>query len=111
MLSRRAFLGGAAATVVAGCSTPESPGDAPSIPIIDTHQHLWDLERFRLPWLSGRGPLVRNHLPEDYREAFRGIPIEQAVYMEVDVAADQKVAEAEYILGLCGRSDSLTRAA
>src|SRR5476649_991322 len=31
--------------------------------------------------------------------------------MEVDVAADQKVAEAEYILGLCGSADSLTRAA
>jgi len=111
MMSRRAFLGTAAAAVAAGCSNPESSGDSGPIPIIDTHQHLWDLGRFRLPWLSGRGPLSRNHLPEDYREAFRGIPIEQAVYMEVDVAADQKAAEADYIVELCGRPNSLTRAA
>ena len=30
------------------------------IPIIDTHQHLWDLKEFQLPWLSGVGQLNRS---------------------------------------------------
>ncbi|HXX93657.1 MAG TPA: amidohydrolase family protein, partial [Planctomycetota bacterium] len=111
MLNRREFLGTAATVALAGCSNTGTSEASASIPIVDTHQHLWDLGRFRLPWLSERGPLARNHLPADYLEAFRGIPLDQAVYMEVDVAADQKVAEAEYILALCNRPGQPTRAA
>lgn len=97
-INRRTFLG-ATAAALAGCVSTETA--AAEIPIVDTHQHLWDLGRFTLPWLKPGGPLTKNHLLSDYREAFRGVPLAQAVYMEVDVAADQKVAEAEYVLGLC----------
>jgi L-fuconolactonase len=63
--------------------------------LIDTHQHLWDLSRFDLPWTKGAGlPLERNHLPSDYDTAIRGTGIDTAVYMEVDVAVDQKEDEA-----------------
>lgn len=101
-MTRRAFLGSTAAAALAGCAgTGGTASDPATIPVVDTHQHLWDLGRFQLPWLKNGGPLAKNHLLTDYREAFRGVPLAQAVYMEVDVAADQKVAEAEYILGLC----------
>ena len=71
------------------------------IPIVDTHQHLWDLQQFHLPWLDGGGPLAHNHTPTDYRREIEGLTVVKTVYMEVDVEASQKAAEAEYVLGLC----------
>ncbi len=71
------------------------------IPIIDTHQHLWDLSRFRLPWLDGGGPLARSYLPEEYAAATEGLPVVKTVYMEVDVDPAQHEQEAEYVVGLC----------
>jgi L-fuconolactonase len=110
-LGRRGFLKAAAGAALAGCATGRS-GAAPSeIPIVDTHQHLWDLDRFSLPWLQGRGPLAKNHLLKDSLEAFRGTGIVKSVYMEVDVAPEQKVAEAEYVLALCRDPGAPTRGA
>ena len=76
------------------------------IPIVDTHQHLWDLTQFHLPWLDGGGPLARSHIPEDYRRETAGLDVVKTVYMEVDVEASQKAAEAEYVLGLCAARDN-----
>ncbi len=69
--------------------------------IVDTHQHLWDLDRFRLPWTAGNPAMARNFSMHDYLAATAGIPIEKSVYLEVDVAADQQQAEADYITELC----------
>lgn len=78
----------------------------PVIPIVDTHQHLWDLERFRLLWLEDGGPLARSYLPEDYARATEGLNVSRTVYMEVDVTPEQHVAEAEYVIRLCEDSSS-----
>src|ERR1051325_4290128 len=75
------------------------------LPIVDTHQHLWDLKRFRLPWLSGGGPLAKDHMPDDYLREASGLNVVKTVYMEVDVAPEQHVAEAEYVLELCQQPD------
>ena len=65
------------------------------LPIIDTHQHMWDLTRFSLPWLEGTGaePLRKNHSQSEYREASAGTGIARTIYMEVDVIPDQRIAE------------------
>ena len=76
------------------------------MPIIDTHQHLWDLNRFHLPWLDGGGPLASNHLMPHYLEAARDLNIVKTVYMEVDVEHGQRDAEAAYVLDLCQREDN-----
>ncbi|MCW3051489.1 MAG: Amidohydrolase [Chthonomonadales bacterium] len=70
-------------------------------PIVDTHQHLWDLTQLHLPWLDGGGPLAKSHTPEDYQRESEGLNVVKTVYMEVDVEPAQKVAEATYVLGLC----------
>lgn len=68
---------------------------------IDTHQHLWDLERFRLPWTDGDAKLERSFLIADYRKAAEGTGIERAVYMEVGMAREFQVAEAEWLVEFC----------
>jgi predicted TIM-barrel fold metal-dependent hydrolase len=81
------------------------------MPIVDTHQHLWDLGRFRLPWIKPGSPLARNFLTEDYLQATAGQNVVKAVYMEVDVDPSQQAAEAEYIIDLCRQGKALTVAA
>ena len=88
-----------------------SSGDRPLLPIVDTHQHLWDLAVLRLPWLKSAGKLNRSFLTKDYLEATRGLNVVKAVYMEVAVDASCLVAEAEYVIGLCRRNDNPTVAA
>ncbi|HID76754.1 MAG TPA: amidohydrolase [Planctomycetaceae bacterium] len=79
--------------------------------IVDTHQHLWDLDKFRLPWLKPGDPLCRSFLTEDYLKATEGLSVTRAVYMEVAVAPEQKLAEAEFVIQLCRREDNPTVAA
>ncbi|HLJ94879.1 MAG TPA: amidohydrolase family protein [Gemmataceae bacterium] len=81
------------------------------IPIVDTHQHLWDLTRFRLPWNKAGSPLARNFLMVDYLNATAGLNIIKAIYMEVDVEPEQQTAEAQYILDICQRGKGPTVAA
>lgn len=71
------------------------------LPLIDTHQHLWDVTKFKLPWLPKDGVLARSYVMDDYRAAIAGTGIERSVYMEVDVAPEQQVAEAEHLIAIC----------
>jgi len=77
-----------------------------ALPIVDTHQHLWDLRKLRLPWLKSAGHLNRNHLMSDYLKAAEGLGVVKTVYMEVAVADDDLVKEAEYVIDLCRRKDN-----
>jgi L-fuconolactonase len=85
---------------------PEPVKKGPSIPIVDTHQHLWDLSRFRLPWLKGDAKLDRSFVMDDYRKATEGLNVVKTVYMEVDVEPSQQLAEAEYVTAICRSGDT-----
>jgi len=78
------------------------------MPVIDTHQHLWDLDLFQLPWLDspGVGPLRRSFVMSDYLAATQNCQVEQTIYMEVNVHPDLQQQEARYVLELCGRVDN-----
>ena len=88
----------------------ESPDPAP-LSIVDTHQHLWDLDVVRLGWLKSAGHLNRSFVTKDYLEASEGLNVVKTVYMEVAVDEDCLVTEAEYVIGLCQRDDNPTAAA
>lgn len=109
-------------TLAAGCcaavgasskeTEAQQPAAArPGLPIVDTHQHLWDLSKFRLPWLKSADRLNRSFLMKDYLAAAEGLNVVKTVYMEVDVAVDQQLAEAEHVVGLCRRADNPMAAA
>ncbi|WP_435017925.1 amidohydrolase family protein [Tundrisphaera sp. TA3] len=101
--SRREFLGRSAALAVAvGAGIGAAPA---AIPIIDSHQHLWDLSKFRLPWLAAGQPLAHDFLMDAYLKDAEGLGVVKTVYVEVDVAPDQHRAEADYVVDLCRRKD------
>src|SRR5262245_47394737 len=99
-LDRRSFLKhSAAALAAAPLLAAEAEGDA-VFPILDTHQHLWDLKKFTLLWQKEHPSLARNHLMEEYlkvnddlaRAAGKDVPakVVKTVYMEVDVLPEQQ---------------------
>jgi len=94
MLSRRQFL---ATSAVASVAVPQSLAAEVEPLVLDAHVHVWDLKQFDLPWLKGDGPLVKTLTIADYEAAIKGTPTGPIVYMEVDVAAKQKQAEADWI--------------
>jgi len=101
-LDRRSFLAAAAAGVAMTAVAEESK----PVPIIDTHQHLWDLSKFRLPWIQKGDSLARNYLLDDYAKEVAGLNVVKTVYMEVDVDPSQQNAEADWIIDLCQRADT-----
>lgn len=113
MLTRRGFLTQAVGgTILGGLAVA---GETDVFAIIDTHQHLWDLKKFRLPWLAKVKALDRSYLPADYRAATAEVrapaKVVKAVYMEVDVAPEQQRAEADYLIELCKQGNTPTVAA
>lgn len=112
-MNRREFLAATAATATA-CAAAHSK-DKPMIPVVDTHQHLWDLNRFTLAWFDPSTPdgkiLGHSFTPKEYAEATRGLNVVKSVYMEVDVIPEQQQKEAEELIELCSSGKTTTCAA
>jgi L-fuconolactonase len=105
-MNRRHFL--EAATGVLAMTVPQARA-ADALydgPLVDTHEHLWNLKELRLPWVAGltgkaKETLGRDFLLADYAEATKGLPLAKSVYMEVDVAEADQVKEAEFVTKIC----------
>lgn len=112
-LSRRHFLEGTTGVLatLALQSSLNAQVTRDKAVIIDTHQHLWNLDNLNLPWLKDAAPILkRSYNPEDYEAAIKGLNV-RTVYMEVDVDTHDHDKEADYVTGLCEKATSLTRAA
>jgi predicted TIM-barrel fold metal-dependent hydrolase len=116
-MDRREFLAASITTGAAGAlfPAPARAKDKPMFPIVDTHQHLWDLEQFKLAWFDPATPegkiLGKNFTPREYAEATKGLNVVKAVYMEVDVIPEQQQKEADFIVALCESKQTPTCAA
>jgi L-fuconolactonase len=98
----------AAGSVAALRAASEKPVQNDNLPIVDTHVHLWDLSKLRLPWMSlpkGK-PLAHNSLLKDYDAATAGANVVKTVYMEVACDPKQHTVEAEYVINLCRQPGS-----
>src|SRR5580692_6058022 len=113
-MNRREFL---AASTAATLSTPSiaHQKDKPMLPIVDTHQHLWDLSKFKLAWFDPKTPegkiLGHSFTPKEYADATKGLNVVKSVYMEVDVVPEQQQKEADYLIDLCKSGTTTTCAA
>lgn len=111
-MDRRQFLCSATAAVAAGTLVQRGAwANDEALPIIDTHQHLWDLSKLPLTWVKNAAILNRSFLASDYAEATRGLNIVKTVYMEVAAEPDWKQAEAEQVLAVCREGKTVTAAA
>src|SRR4051794_32399741 len=119
-LNRRQFLNqsasAATACLAAATVLQTDPAKAQQpvnsdIPIIDCHQHLWDLDKFRLPWIKPGSLLGRSYVMSDYLAAIEGTGIKNPIYMEVDVEPSQQQAEADHLIAICQSKTAPTIAA
>src|ERR1051326_3715932 len=67
-------------------------------PIIDSHVHLWDPQRFRMPWIDVIPPIQQRFERDTYAEHTRGVPIEQGVYLQVDTTPAYGLLEARWAI-------------
>ncbi len=81
-----------------------------AIPFIDAHIHLWDLDRFRYPWLTppfshdgpngSVEPIASTYLPSHYRADAAAWNVVGAVHIDAGAAADEALAETQWLEGL-----------
>jgi predicted TIM-barrel fold metal-dependent hydrolase len=74
--------------------------------IVDTHQHLWDLDLFHYAWLRQLPVLNRSFRMSDYLDATNGLPIEKSVHLEANVDESFMVDETKHLLQLADRADN-----
>jgi predicted TIM-barrel fold metal-dependent hydrolase len=77
------------------------------LPIVDAHQHFWDLERNYLPWLCDEpmipfrygdySALRRNYLPRDYLRDAAGHDVVKTVYVETEWDPRDFVGETRWL--------------
>jgi predicted TIM-barrel fold metal-dependent hydrolase len=79
----------------------------PSLPVIDAHQHFWNLDANYLPWLCDESPipfrygdygaLKRNYLPPDYRRDAAGLDLAGSVFVETEWDRRDPVGETRWV--------------
>ncbi len=74
--------------------------------IVDTHQHLWDLDKLPYSWTANQPKLNRSFRMDDYLAATKGIEIVKSVHVEADIDEEFIADETRYILELSERDDN-----
>ena len=84
----------------------------PDFPIIDAHQHFWDLQRNYHPWLCDEPSIAfrygdysgirKSYLPVDYAADARGLRIVKSVHVEAEWNPQDPVGETHWLEQLSG---------
>jgi predicted TIM-barrel fold metal-dependent hydrolase len=74
--------------------------------IVDSHQHLWDLDQFPYSWVKAFPTLDRSFRMADYLEAVSGLEVVKSVHLEADVDEPYMLQETEHVLRLADRADN-----
>ena len=74
--------------------------------IVDTHQHLWDLDLFRYSWLDSLPQLNRSFRMADYLAAAEGLHLVKSVHLEADVDEAYMLDETQHLLALADQPDN-----
>lgn len=79
----------------------------PGFPIVDAHQHFWDIDANYHPWLRDEPPIPfrygdyrairRRYLPEDYCADVRPFDVVKTVYVEAEWDPSDPVGETRFI--------------
>ncbi|WGF89949.1 amidohydrolase family protein [Marinivivus vitaminiproducens] len=82
-------------------------------PVIDAHQHFWEPQSGRYPWLrpdeaipfryGDYSALKRSYLPPDYERDAAGHRIERTVYMEAEWDPSDPIGETRYVSAMAER--------
>ena len=64
-----------------------------SLPIVDTHVHLWDPTHFHMPWLDEIAILKRPYGMQHYQEQTMRLSIEAMICVEVNVLPEETLLE------------------
>jgi predicted TIM-barrel fold metal-dependent hydrolase len=74
--------------------------------IVDTHQHLWDLDLFHYSWLASVPSLNRSFRMPDYLAAAKGLNVVKSVHLEADVDEPYMLDETRHRLALADQPDN-----
>lgn len=93
-------------------------GDDADLPIIDPHQHYFDVEAHYYPWLNDRplrpfrygdySSICRNFLPDDYRRQAGRHRIVQTVVIEGEWDPATPAAEVDFLSALADQTPTLS---
>ena len=74
----------------------------PSFPIVDTHLHIWNLDRLSYPWLANVPLINKNHLIEDYRRACGDVAVAKMVFLQCECSPEQYRDELAWVTEVAG---------
>jgi len=74
--------------------------------IVDTHQHLWDLDLCRYSWVDSIPALNRSFRMADYLAAAKELNVVKSVHVEADVDEPFMLQETQHLLTLADQSEN-----
>jgi len=79
----------------------------PDFPIIDSHVHLYDIEKLNYSWMSGVPQLAHTTRMPEFDQARGSIDVEQLVFVEVDVDPGFHLDEARFVAALAEKDKKI----